>query len=313
MSSGNLQFLLNENTVKYYWLGLLLADGHFSKGRCHFGLAWKDRKQVYKFAKLTKSGVRIKKIKLRGYNKTYKFCEIIISDKEIVDLLKKRFSIHDRKTYNPPDLSSVVEDNYIVSLFAGYVDGDGCISNVAKNKRFCNLKIQLHSSWLDILWWFRNNLSRIIDENLPDPFIDNAGYANWSIRSHPHLKKIKQKIVDLKLPILKRKWDKIDLNLINRDEQIEINHIKSRKLFKQGLNISRISIKLGLSMGSVLYAIKTDPTIHYCGRKEKWLKVHKKIKCLYNKGKTAIESAKILNTSREVVWRLYKKLNKNEN
>ena len=42
--------LLKETPEAYYWIGFLLADGHFQDGRIAFHLALRDKEQVIKFA-----------------------------------------------------------------------------------------------------------------------------------------------------------------------------------------------------------------------------------------------------------------------
>lgn len=47
LHNANLQRLLEDTPEAFYWIGFLLADGSFSKGRIRFAI--KDVEQLYRF------------------------------------------------------------------------------------------------------------------------------------------------------------------------------------------------------------------------------------------------------------------------
>jgi len=119
---GDVKVLLNDNNEVYYWLGFLLADGHFSnKKRIVIKIAQKDTNHLEKFAKLLNSKVKIS-------NSSHRYCSVQIQDKINVKILCDKFGINSNKTYNPPTKIFSINNNQLMfSLIVGFIDGDGCI------------------------------------------------------------------------------------------------------------------------------------------------------------------------------------------
>ena len=125
------------------------------------------------------------------------------------------------------------------SLLIGFIDGDGTI-----NKK--SIRIVSHKNWYDNFIIFNNVLSKgknKISLNNKTNLI-NIGTGNICL-----MKEIKQKAINLSLPFLKRKWDKIDLNKISKNEKRDycIN------LFKEGLTIKEV-IRHGIVEKSCAYS-----------------------------------------------------------
>jgi hypothetical protein len=77
----------------------------------------------------------------------------------ICQLIKKKFNINQRKTYNPPkNINFIKNKNELLSFFCGIFDGDGCCG-FDKNKRVNVLKIQTHISWLSFFKFLMKKLS----------------------------------------------------------------------------------------------------------------------------------------------------------
>ncbi|NPV13032.1 MAG: hypothetical protein HPY57_14800 [Ignavibacteria bacterium] len=138
------------------------------------------------------------------------------TDVMIIQQIKK-YNIQSNKTYNPPNLDSILDDK-LFSLIIGFIDGDGSITKQFKRKDAI-LRIKCHSSWVFILQKFLLHLYENYNGKIPSVKINNQGYACFNITNSIILKNIKNKCLELNLPILKRKWDNIDLSRISRMEK----------------------------------------------------------------------------------------------
>jgi hypothetical protein len=209
--------LLLENCISYYWMGFLLADGHFSEnGIMKIKLSSIDKEHLYKLKGFIKADTILSE-------SGGKYLTIKIMDKKVVASLKKKFNISNTKTYNPPNLDFIKRNDLLISLIAGFIDGDGYIAK--KKDAFC-LSVKCHSSWL-------NNLDKFAKAIHPDSSanINGAGYAIFSISNIEKLQELKKKILKFKLPVLERKWDLIDLKHFRNKKNEESKFIKFEKLF----------------------------------------------------------------------------------
>jgi len=240
MKKCNLTNLLKENNEKYYWLGFFLADGCFYNNRIIIGLSKKDLSHIL----LLKNFLNIENI-----HETKNSYNIMAMDTKIVSKIIKEFDIKSNKTYIPPNIDSI-QDDKLFSLIIGYIDGDGSITKQFKRKDTI-LRVKCHSSWIFILQKFLIHLYMDCDEKIPKVKINKEGYANFNITNSIVLKTIKNKCIDLKLPILKRKWDNIDLTYVSRIEQIKYNLPKITEMLKNSMKRKDIAIKLGISYYSL--------------------------------------------------------------
>lgn len=237
MKKCNLKRLLEETPETYYWIGFILADGHINNNtRIKITLSKKDKNHL---------------IKLQNFleiENMYENDEVSISgmDSKIIREFCNKFDIKSNKTYNPPNLN-INNQDLLFSLSIGFIDGDGCIDNQT-NRTDCKLRIKCHSSWLDTLKYIYSK----------QPYINNQGYVCLNITNSIILKQFKQKALDLDLPIMNRKWDKIDLNFIGRQEQGKINSNDVLKLLKQGIKKSKIAESLGLAKSTISNIIKRN-------------------------------------------------------
>lgn len=247
---GDLSVLLDENYESYYWVGFLLADGYFSdNNRLTLTLARKDENHLNKFAKFIKFKGKVQIIDSVVYSN--KAVRISVQDSAILPLLKDKFNILSRKTYNPPTTFLKFKQEYCYCLLAGFIDGDGCIKNLHKRKDF-NLSIKVHKNWLGILKEFNVLISGT------DKFtrINTAGYASLTISNTEKLKALKVKLLTYNIPLLERKWDIIDMNFTSRDITSLILRKRVLKDLRRGLSMKEIGIKNNTSYMNV-YRIKT--------------------------------------------------------
>lgn len=217
---SNLSILLEDTPITYYWIGFLLADGNFGKlNTIKCTLSSVDKNHIKKL----QTFLNIENLNFENNNSA---CTIKAMDTDIVPLICKKFDISNTKTYNPPKtLEHIKNRDLLLSLIIGFIDGDGCISN--KNKSF-SLTVKCHSSWIEILDFFAKKINPTSQAK-----INNAGYAYFTISNVESLKEIKRKALEFRLPILSRKWDKIDLYYIKHKEALERNFITFERLFNK--------------------------------------------------------------------------------
>lgn len=238
---GNLSRLLEDTPETYYWVGFLLADGSFHNNRLKLGLSIVD------FAQLKKFGEFINYTGTYGTLSTRK--DVTCMDVTLIEKLRKKFDIKDRKTYNPPK-TSIFEEmsiDLLAYLFIGFVDGDGHIANLHNRPDF-NLKIKTHSSWLPILKIFEKRLFNLEGHSK----INNSGYAEMCIGNTTLLKEFKIKYLkNINFSILNRKWDVIDLNYKSKQELANLDHDKIKNYYEKGYSAKDICSILNFKEGKV--------------------------------------------------------------
>ena len=238
--------LINGTNESFYWLGFLIADGHFSKtNHIQINLNEKDLGHLNKFAKFIEYENELIKP-----NISVSFIEI---KNEIYDLLKT----HNDKTHNPCCLSKLSGDSFF-SFIIGFIDGDGCIDTKGY------LTIKCHNSWLDNL---NIMISELSNNNFNLGRVDSAGLAIVQLKKIKIMQETKKKAIRLGLPFLDRKWGRVDLK---KEIKIDkINRIKNEcfNYFEQNILPKEIIKKTNLSR-SFIY----KQFIEYNSIKEKDLK-----------------------------------------
>lgn len=215
----NIENLLRETPEAYYWIGLLLTDGHIEHKtkRLIIQLQEKDKEQIERMAQYINCP-NIHKVK----SKPFKFGRKILNnintqnayrlqcqDKENVEKIIKKFDFKPRKTYNPPVLDfDNMDNNLFISLLIGMITGDGSISYNGSKTCFC-IELAAHNSWYKILLQLKQKIEsfgfkcqnvRLNSRN--DMYklrITNKDFCNY----------VKDFIKRYNIPILYRKWDKI--------------------------------------------------------------------------------------------------------
>lgn len=236
----NIEKLLLNECESYYWIGFLLADGNFSDVQgISLSLALVDSEHLLKFCNF----INIKQTTInRG---------MIVGramNKPIVDAIREKFNINNRKTYIPPDIEIFknIDRKLMVSLITGFIDGDGSIFINSKNSKIVCLRITCHGSWIQILKLFATVLSPNAKVT-----INKRGHSVLNLSNTFELKKIKREILEYNLPLLLRKWDRIDMENITTHEQSEISKLKAFKMFDDGMSITQISIYMNMSYKNI--------------------------------------------------------------
>ena len=232
--------LLKGSLPAVYWMGFLLADGHFTKSgsAIQVSVALQDQDHLTRFANFVGSNVRI------GLNE----CRTSLKNKQLFPSLIAAYDIQHNKTYNPPNLKKLeLDKQQFFALFVGFFDGDGCV-NIKKNGDGYG-RIRVHASWFENLNFFSDLIiDRFGKLSRQRPLIDARGYASWSLNLTT-LRTIRGEAVRLSLPSMARKWDKIPARKILDQELVKYiqNSCDSPKA---------IASELNLPYGTV-YGIKT--------------------------------------------------------
>jgi hypothetical protein len=214
--NSDMSVLLINKLETFYWIGYLLADGCFYDNRL---ISVSDHetsdKHLKKLSVFLKTKLNKNKIfsGYRNYSKKLVNINIIsCSDKNLVPKIMKKFDIQSRKTYNPPDFSKYnFTDNQFLSLIIGFIDGDGCICD-RKNSSGVDIRLALHSSWINNLTFINNFLNKLIkDVPSNSARITNRGFSDLMISKQKIIIMMKNFIVKNNLPNMERKWDKIKL------------------------------------------------------------------------------------------------------
>ena len=253
---GNVEPLLTETCEAYYWIGFIFADGSILDGnRLSVSISINDIDHLKKLALFLRCNITI-------YNGNRKngICSVRIKDSIIIPEFCNKFDLKKSKTYNPP-LINILSNELFIAFLAGFIDGDGNITNVAGN-RGTNIRIKLHSSWLNNLLYiekrvyealgcttFRGNrLSRI----------NSSGYAEIRFSDGSLIRKIKEKAQEIGIPIMDRKWSKIDCAKISRYELSNILTQKVTELLSAGKSISEIGKDLDKRYQTIYSLVKRN-------------------------------------------------------
>lgn len=243
---GDCSFLLDDTSEAYYWVGFCLADGHFRNGRLLVTLSIKDLEHLKILADKLNITVNLT-IKTQ--------CKLAIMHLEIIEKLCKKFDIQQVKTYNPPNISifSQIPKNLLLALFAGFIDGDGNIQ-MLQYRKDCNLRIKCHSSWIKILEFFRDNFLN----NNSSVKINASGYAQLICSDSVILKELKSKVLELAIPVMERKWNKINMEHIGKTELSKIRIKKVKELLVLRKSKKDIQKELGISCSGLSMLIKRN-------------------------------------------------------
>lgn len=195
-----LKILYDETSLNYYWLGFIMADGHINnEGELKIVLSIKDIDHLNKFAQYLSINLKL--------DKTNNYCIINVKDVKYGIAIKNKLNITTSKTYTPPSLEFLNTKDKLLSFFAGFIDGDGCIWYNNKNRATC-LKIMCHGSWVDNLQYFKMELLKYYNMNI-SVSITKKGYSLFSLCTAFDILTLKDEFEKLKLPIMDRKWLKL--------------------------------------------------------------------------------------------------------
>lgn len=254
-----MQKLLLETLESYYWLGFLLADGHFGKSALTVNLAIKDNDHLIKLADFLGFPEKVfyKNVKLDG--KVYSQVAMSLNDKRGVKKIKDKFAISERKTYIPPNLESI-EDDLFLSLFVGFIDGDGSIRKQSqKDRKDCFITIKLHRSWFKVLEKMSLLVSDMSNAPYNPPHLNKSGYVVLNLSNRIAIRFLKKKVEEWNLPVLRRKWDRINEDALV-PSRVEIAAKRRKKILKmldEGTSAIDIARQLNVCCATITKAVKS--------------------------------------------------------
>lgn len=199
---GKIDKLFNKSFESFYWLGLIVTDGYISDtGELKVELVVTDYDYLSGLSKFLESNI----LKFPVYKSTKPngkgTCRVKIKDIDNGQYLRKLLGIENKKTYNPINLDFITNRLELVSFLGGYIDGDGTISING------DLKIDAHKNYDTFL----NNFGELLIKNEIINSFKITKYEDM-VRigfSRKDTRTIKKMLIDLNLPIMKRKWDRV--------------------------------------------------------------------------------------------------------
>lgn len=180
LRKGDLNPLLNDTPLSYYWLGFIAADGYISKTG-HFQISTsKNINHLTQLANFLSAKITTNKFSKSSYKTNSLFYyRIAIKDKIIGVQIRNLLGIIDKKTYNPISLNFFDNDIKFYSFLIGFIDGDGYIY---KGNKSWNIKIEIHQSWYNILKEIQQKVLHDFNYNIP-LYITKKGYAQIQIQN----------------------------------------------------------------------------------------------------------------------------------
>lgn len=200
----SIDVLLKENPESAYWIGFLAADGSFiNDKRLQIALANKDSNHLIAFAEYISLGRDLL------YNNRTNSVGLSKQDPVKIPHIMQRFEFNKQKTYNPPINLPYKEQDLLVSYLIGFIDGDGTIT-YQSGRKSVTLRTVSHISWYAFL-------SKLSDATLFGRItIRNDGYVQLASHRHEEIVKLKAKGVSLNIPMIDRKWNRVDEGLFIR-------------------------------------------------------------------------------------------------
>lgn len=259
----NLSRLLSEEPESFYWMGFLIADGSFNKYGVAVEISTLDLVHLEAFRKYLKLSDSCTIHARRAKRGLYGMSQLSVSDITNIATITSRFDIHSKKTYDPPNLSTVCEiisDDNFLALFAGLVDGDGCIRITQSGKT--HIALEMHGCWLSNLEYIEQRIYTILQQQryrTPDEKLSKLnirGHARLVFTDAHVLKTIHQSLQSFNLPLLSRKWDKIQ----HGPTMTERMNDRIRTILDgltAGLPVSQISTQMHLTPAAICRIIRT--------------------------------------------------------
>jgi hypothetical protein len=120
-------------------------------------------------------------------------------------ILKNKLGISDKKTYNGIDFSFIDNKDLLISLFIGFYDGDGCVSNYDKNNQIRSIKIECHKNWDIFFIMCKDKLKEYLNVDSTIR-VTKKDSVILSLNKKSNIEILKKYAIDNNLPIMTRKW-----------------------------------------------------------------------------------------------------------
>lgn len=239
--------LLEERPESYYWLGFLTADGSCTDNRLSLTLGNKDKDHLERFMYYV------------NYTGERKDNSWSAKDVEVVPQLLAKLDWNKQKTYHPPSYEKYKDWILYqkISFVVGFIDGDGSISD--PKDRMGYLRIKTHHSWTNFLFDIFSDLKRELKlTGCIGSSQTKNGYYELRISDSESLKRLKVEAINLGLPILKRKWDRIDLNYVSRSVSAKNRVELVKKFLNEGISQKEMARRLNMSDAGISLMIKRN-------------------------------------------------------
>lgn len=191
-----------DSAESCYWWGFITADGCFNDKQLILSILDKDAEHLNKFCIKSNSIMKyVTRTNSWHSGKTYTMVRTVINDKFLLDRLKAKLHIRNRKTYNPFNIDIFMTKDRILPFLCGITDGDGHISNT---KNGASLKIKVHPNWKEQFEQISETLQKLygIKSTIK---INKADWLVFGIYKRGDIKKIFEEIQHT-VPFLERKW-----------------------------------------------------------------------------------------------------------
>jgi DNA-binding transcriptional regulator WhiA len=201
-----LKKLLDDNNFNYYWWGYILADGHINnRGSLNISICEKDNNHLLKLTDYlgVKLNTRFIKTEYSEGYQSFLSCQ----DSLYGEKLKRKLGISETKTYNCIDFSFIDNEDLFMSIFIGFYDGDGCISNYNKKNEILSIKIECHNSWMSFFIFCKEKLKEYLNIESTVTFTKKDSVI-IRICGKSNIEDIRNYAINKNLPIMIRKWIK---------------------------------------------------------------------------------------------------------
>ena len=230
---GTLCPLLEDTPEALYWMGFLLADGYFTDTQLYVALAKKDEKHLQILADFL-GGIKLHDRDSKSRDmKVHKAVFLSLMHTDAMKKLKIKWGISNQKTYNPPNLSWLSEQQ-LIFVIIGFIDGDG---HIVRSHRSSTEKVRVrfgnHGSWSKIIQLFSDTLHNIVKKQGPSVVITKRGVATLTMWDESVLRLLFSYAQTL--PTLARKWNIIGRDYLSREEKLEKRNILITQLLHRGV------------------------------------------------------------------------------
>ena len=251
--NGSLAPLLQTTPEALYWMGFLLADGHFGETRLQVLLSKKDEGHLRLLSRfLGGPNIRFQPAKLSptGYT-SFEGVVMSVAHAPVMREIRERWGIVNDKTHVPPNLSWLSEDE-LVYVLVGFIDGDGCIQRGTKG-RGTAITILNHTAWGSTLGCMSAAAHAKVGETAPRPYVNSAGFAVVHICKSETVRFLK--CMAGTVPAMQRKWRVVDENFVSREEVTKNNIKRATSLLATGASQREVASQLGMSASSLSHLL----------------------------------------------------------
>lgn len=235
-----MEILLKQTPTSLYWLGFIFADGWFDFKTKGIGVhvSADDEDHLQLLCDYVESKMYTDKGANSGFNATTVFVRTQFRDKDSFEILVERFGLQPKKTYNPPTklirVLDTCSDDLFLSFMLGFFDGDGCIVSVPSQNSL-TMRFQNHISWKFLLDFFEKRLYEVYPYHktttLTKELITRNGNhtAMLCLARYSLIEDIRNIGIRLELPLLTRKWEKVETFMEQRQIKMRDGQIKAKR------------------------------------------------------------------------------------